>query len=388
MSLTDRKVKTMFFKFTEAQKMMRKMAREFSEKEIAPLDAEMDRKEEFPVELFKKMSQNGFLGVVFPEEYQGGGADTVTGALVVWEIARASASVALSLDAHWLAADTVLYHGTDEQKKKYLPLAAQDTLFAFALTEPGAGSDAAGLLTAAVQEGGEYVLNGTKAWCTNAEVAGVFIIMAKTDKTKGAKGISAFIVEKGNPGLTVGKKEINLGMRGSVQNEVILNNCRVKKEALLGREGDGFKIAMIALDGARISIGAIAGGLCERAIAVSTAYARQRQAFGGPIANLQAIQFMIADMAVGLHAVKLMTFDTAALKDAQVRHTKEAAMTKILGSTHAVKCGLNCIQILGGSGYSRENPAERILRDAKMLEIGEGTTEILKMLVGRTELAG
>jgi len=312
----------------------------------------------------------------------------VTGTLVIYELAKASASVALTLGAHWMSASTILYHGTDDQKKKYLPQAATDTLFSFSLTEPGAGSDAAGLLTTAVLEGDEYVLNGTKAWCTTAEVAGVFVILAKTDMAKGAKGISAFIVGKGTPGLTVGKKEHKLGMRGSVQNEVVLNNCRIKKEALLGREGDGFKIAMVALDGGRISMGAIAGGLCERAIAVATNYAKERKAFGGPIADQQAIQFMIADMAVGLHAIKLMTFDTAALMDAKVRHTKEAAMTKILSSAHAVQCGLDCIQILGGNGYSNENPAERILRDAKLLQIGEGTSEVLKMLVGRTELAG
>lgn len=373
--------------FTTEQSMMQKMARDFAEKEIAHLDAEMDKTQQFPYELFETMKANGFLGIVLPEEYEGGGADSVSGALVLYEISKASASVALTLDAHWLAADTILCHGTEEQKRAYLPRAAADTIFAFALTEPGAGSDASGLISTAVLEGDEYVLNGSKAWCTNAGAAGEFIILAKSDKSKGFKGISAFIVSRDNPGLTVGKKEQKLGMRGSVTNEIVLKNCRVKKDALLGREGDGFKIAMIALDGARISIGAISAGLCERAIRIAKAYANERHTFGVPIAEHQAVQFMIAGMAIGLHAIKLMTFDTAAMKVARQRHTKEAAMLKVFASSHAVKCGLDCIQILGANGYSTENPAEIILRDAKLLEIGEGTTQILNMLIGRTELS-
>ncbi len=377
----------MNFQFTTEQTMMQKMAREFTEKEIAPLDAQMDKSGEFPHDLFDKMKENGFLGVTFPEEYDGGGADSVAGALTIYEIAKGSASVALTLDAHWLAADTILYHGTEEQKQKYLKRACTDTIFAFSLTEPCAGSDAAGIMTNAALEGDQWVLNGTKAWCTNGGVSGVYVILAKTDKTKGAKGISAFIVEAENPGLSVSKKEDKMGMRGSQTTELVLNNCRVPKDALLGKEGDGFKIAMMALDGARISIGAIAAGICERAIKVSKEYAKERQAFGSPIANFQAIQFMIAEMAVGLHATKLMTFDTAAMKAAHKRHTKEAAMTKILGSAHAVKTCLDAIQIMGGNGYSRDNAPERLLRDAKLLQIGEGTTEVLKMLVGRTEIA-
>ncbi len=373
--------------FTAEQKMMQKLARDFAENEIAPLDAAMDKSGRFPHELIEKMQAQGFFGIIFPEEYQGGGADTLAGTLTIYEIAKASASVALTLDGHWLATDTILYHGTEEQKKKYLTRAATDTITAFCLTEPCAGSDAAGIMSSAVWDGGEWVLNGTKAWVTNGGVAGVYVILAKTDQTKGARGISAFIVEADTPGLTVGRKEDKMGVRGSQTTELALNDVRLKKEALLGAEGGGFKIAMMALDSGRISIGAMAAGLIEAALATARGYARERHAFGGPIANLQAIQFMIADMAIALKATQLMTFEAAALKAARQRHTQEAAMAKVFGSRHAVKSCLDAIQILGGNGYSRDNRVERLLRDAKMLEIGEGTTEVLKMLVGRNVLA-
>ncbi|MDR1481133.1 MAG: acyl-CoA dehydrogenase family protein [Synergistaceae bacterium] len=376
----------MFVEFSTEQKMVQKMVREFAEKEVAPLNQEMDR-EGFPHKLFDKMKENGFLGIHFPEKYKGGDGDAVTSALTIYELAKASASVALALDAHWLAADTILAHGSEEQKQKYLARAATDTIFAFSLTEPCAGSDAAGIQTVAEQSGDGYVLNGTKAWCTNGGVSGVYVILAKTDKTKGAKGISAFIVEESNPGLKVGKKEDKMGMRGSQTTELILDDCKVGHDALLGREGDGFKIAMMALDGARISIGAIGAGLSETALKVSKEYAAQRQAFGGPIANLQAIQFKIAEMAIGIEAIKLMTFDVARMKAAGMRHTKEAAMVKVFAGDHSVKCALEAIQIHGGYGYSREYLPELLLRDAKLLQIGEGATEVLLMLIGRTELA-
>lgn len=375
----------MLFEFTEEQNMIRKMVREFTINEIAPLDEKMDN-EGFDHELWDKIKENEFLGIPLPAQYGGSDGDAITSAIVINEIAKGSASVALTLDAHWLAADTILHHGTEEQKQKYLYKAATDTIFAFSLTEPSAGSDAAGLQSTAKLVGDEWVLNGSKAWVTNGGVSGVYIVLAKTDESKGARGISAFIVEEGTPGFTVGKIENKMGMRGSNTTELVLNDCKIPKENLLGKEGDGFKIAMIALDGARISIGAIAAGLSEAAMKVAKEYANQRVAFGKTIGKFQAVQFMIADMAMGIRATELMTFDTAKMKAQGIRHTKEAAMIKVFGGETAMKVCKNAIQILGGNGYSKDYHVERYLRDAKLLEIGEGANEVLRMLVGSTEL--
>lgn len=376
----------MLFEFTDEQKMLGKMVREFTANEIAPLDEQMDN-EGFNYELWDKLKENGFLGIILPEEYGGANGDAVTNALVINEVAKGSASVALTLDAHYLASEAILHHGTEAQKRKYLPKAATDTLLAFSLTEPSAGSDAAGIQTVAVLDGEAWVLNGTKAWCTNGGVAGIYIILAKTDETKGAKGISAFIVEEGYPGFSVGKKENKMGMRGSNTTELILNDCRVPKENLLGKTGDGFKIAMMGLDGARITIGAIAAGLSEAAMKAAKDYANQRTAFGKPIAKLQAIQFMVADMSIGIRSTKLMTFDCAKMRANGMSVTKEAAMVKIYGAEAAMNTCKNAIQVLGGNGYSRDYHVERYLRDAKLLEIGEGAVEVLRMLVGTTELS-
>lgn len=373
------------FEFNEEQKMIQKMVAEFTENEIKPLDAEMD-KTGFHYELWDKIKENGFLGIPFPEKYGGGDGDAITGAITIREIAKGSASVALALDAHWLAADTILYHGTEEQKEKYLYRAATDTIFAFGLTEPSAGSDAAGIQSTAVLDGDEWVINGTKAWITNAKVSGVYIILAKTDGTKGARGISAFIVEEGTPGFSVGKVEDKMGMRGTMTAELIMEDLRVPKENLLGEEGSGFKIAMIALDGARISVGALCAGLSEAAMEIAKEYATQRNAFGRPISKFQAIQFMIADMAIGIRNMEVLTFDTAKMKVEKIRHTQEAAMLKIYSSEATMEICKNAIQILGGNGYSKDYHVERYLRDAKLLEIGEGASEILRMLVGTTIL--
>ena len=376
----------MLFEFTEEQKMIRKMVKEFTANEIAPLDAKMDN-EGFDYGLWEKIKETGFLGIPFPEKYGGSDGDAITGAIIINEMAKGSASVALTLDAHWLAGDTILHHGTVAQKEKYLYKASTDTIFAFSLTEPSAGSDAAGIQSTAKLAGDEWILNGSKAWVTNGGVSGVYVILAKTDESKGARGISAFIVEEGTPGFSVGKKEDKMGMRGSNTTELVLNDCKIPKENLLGKEGDGFKIAMIALDGARISIGAIAAGLSETAMKVAKEYANQRAAFGKPIAKFQAVQFMIADMAMGIKATELMTFDTAKMKAQGLRHTKEAAMVKVFGGETAMKTCKNAMQVLGGNGYSKDYHVERYLRDAKLLEIGEGANEVLRMLVGTTELS-
>lgn len=376
----------MNFNFTEEQLMIRDMVREFTQNEVTPLDEELD-KHGFSHELYEKMKENGLMGIHFPEKYGGAEGDAITSAITVHELAKGSASIALFLDAHWLAADTILYHGTEEQKEKYLHKAATESIFSFALTEPCAGSDAAGIKTTAKLEGDEWVLNGNKAWITNAGVADVCVVLAKTDPDAGAKGISAFIIEKGTPGFSVGKEENKMGMRGSNTAELVLDNVHIPKNQLLGEIGSGFKIAMIALDGARISIGAIAAGLAEHAMKIARDYANERYAFGKPIAKLYAIQEKLADMAIGIEATELMTYSTAKLKTEGKRHTKEAAMVKVFGSEMCMKSCNQAIQVLGGYGYSKEYHVERFLRDAKLLEIGEGTSEVLRMVIGNTVLA-
>lgn len=375
----------MLFELTDEQRMIRKMVREFTENEIKPLDMEMDRNG-FNDALWKKIKENGLLEIPLPEQYGGAGGNAITGAIALREISRGSASVAITLDAHWLATDIVYHHGTEVQKAKYLPMVSEGSIFAFALTEPSAGSDAAGIQSTAEFDGSYWILNGTKAWITNGGISDLYIILAKTDEKKGARGISAFLVEAGTPGFSVGKKEDKMGLRGSVTSELIMNNIRLPKESLLGREGDGFKIAMMALDGARISISAIALGLSEAAREIAVDYATQRTAFGRPISQFQSVQNMIANMDIGIRNTELMMFDTANMKDLGMRHTKESAMLKIYSSEMAMQTCKDAIQVLGGNGYSRDYHVERYLRDAKIFEIGEGTSEILRMLVGSMSL--
>lgn len=377
----------MNFKLTTEQEMIRKMVRDFTEKEVAPYDAEMDRKGEFPWEIIKKMSENGLFGVSFPEEYGGAGADAVCEAITLEELARGSGSVSITLNAHMLCAHPILYFGSEEQKKKYLPdLVAGKKLGAFALTEPAAGSDAAGIQTTATLDGNEYILNGQKAWITNFSVADIVLVAAKTDPEVGAKGISLFIVEKGTPGFIVGDKEDKMGIRGSDTGELIFDNCRIPRENLLGEEGQGFKIAMLALDSGRFGIGAMGVGIAQHAMEEAIKYAKERVAFGKPIAKFQAIQFMIADMAMEIQAARNLVYQAAFKRDNGERFTVDAAMAKLFASEVAMKTTRNAIQIFGGYGYSREYPVERLLRDAKILEIGEGTSEILRMVIGGSVL--
>ncbi|MDI3534378.1 MAG: butyryl-CoA dehydrogenase [Thermosediminibacterales bacterium] len=377
----------MNFELTEEQKMIRKMVREFTEKEVAPRDEEMDRTGEFPYDIMKKMAENGLFGIPYPEEYGGAGADSVCGVITIEELAKGSASVALTLDAHWLAVDAINLFGNEEQKKKYLtPALTGEKIAAFSLTEPVAGSDAAAIQATAELDGDEWVLNGTKAFVTNGDAADIYVIAVKTDKSKGVKGISTFIVEKGSPGFSIGKKEDKMGCRGSITTELILKDCRVPKENLLGKEGEGFKIAMVALDGGRMHVGAMAVGLAEAAKDIAVKYAKERYAFGQPIGNFQAVQFMIADMEMEIEATRLMVYKTATLRDKKIRYSKEAAMVKVFGSEMAMKTAKNAIQILGGYGYTRDYAPERLLRDAKLLEIGEGASEVLRMVIGSTVL--
>lgn len=369
------------FKFTEEQLMIKDMVKEFTANEVEPRDRDMDENG-FDFDLIPKLVDAGLMAIHLPEEYGGGGGDTVTSEIVINEIAKGSASVALFLDAHWLAADMILHHGTDEQKAKYLPQVAEGKVFAFGLTESNAGSDAAAIKSVAEkQEDGSYILNGGKAWITNSGVADYYLIMAKTDPEAGNKGISVFVVPKDAEGLTVGKFEKKMGMRGTGTCELSFDNIKIPAEDRVGAEGRGFMIAMQALDGARVSIGAIASGLMQHAMDKAVKYAKERTTFGKPIYKYQAVGFKFADMAAKIRATDLMIWDTCQMKDEGKRISVEAAELKLLSSRWACEVCDDCIQVHGGNGYSREFDVERFYRDAKLLEIGEGTSEILRMVI-------
>lgn len=373
---------------TPEQLQWQAAARSFAEKEIAPLNRTMDESDVFPTELFEKIARARFFGLSLPSEYGGTGADMVSAAFALVEISKANASVGFTLDAHWLSAETILHFGTEEQKRKYLPRAAANMLCAFALTEPSGGSDAAAILTTAVKDGDDYVLNGVKTWCTNSEVAGVVIVMAKTDPSKGDKGMSAFLVEAGTPGFKVTRKENKMGLRGgSMSCELVLDNCRVPRSALLGREGDGFLVAMKGLDIARICISAVSIGTAEAAYRYSKEHAKKREAFGAPISSFQGIQFKIADMEIGIKAARLLLHEVASMADQKLNHRKESAILKVHASDLAMQSASEAVQILGGNGYSKDYPVEQLFRDAKVLQIGEGTNEVLRMLIGRMAIA-
>ena len=378
----------MDFELTEEQEMIRKMVRDFAEKEIAPVAGEMDEKGEFPWEIIRKMAPLGFLGLPIPEEYGGAGVDNVSFAIAMEEIARASGSIAITLDAHVsLACEAILRFGSEEQKRKYLaPLARGEKLGAFALTEPEAGSDAAAIKTRAVVSGDEWVLNGQKVFITNGSIADVVVVAAVTDPTKGHRGISNFIVEKGTPGFRPGRDEEKMGLKGSVTSQLFFEDCRVPKENLLGKEGEGFKQFLIVLDAGRIAIGAMAVGLAQAALDASIAYAKERVQFGQPIAKFQAIQWMIADMATQLDAARLLVYRAAWLKDRGVRFTREAAMAKLFASEIAERACHAAIQIHGGYGYTKDYPLERFYRDVRLCEIGEGTSEIQRLVIARQVL--
>ena len=378
----------MDFELTEEQEMIRRMVRDFAEKEIVPIAGEMDEKGEFPWETIRKMAPLGFLGLPIPEEYGGAGVDNVSFAIAMEEIARASGSIAITLDAHVsLACEAILQFGSEEQKRKYLaPLARGEKLGAFALTEPEAGSDAAAIKTRAVLSGDEWVLNGQKVFITNGSIADVVVVAAVTDPTKGHRGISNFIVEKGTPGFRPGRDEEKMGLKGSVTSQLFFEDCRVPKENLLGKEGEGFKQFLSVLDAGRIAIGAMAVGLAQAALDASIAYAKERVQFGQPIAKFQAIQWMIADMATQLDAARLLVYRAAWLKDRGVRFTREAAMAKLFASEIAERACHAAIQIHGGYGYTKDYPLERYYRDARLCEIGEGTSEIQRLVIARQVL--
>ncbi|MGQ9598829.1 MAG: acyl-CoA dehydrogenase [Anaerolineae bacterium] len=375
----------MDLELSEEQRLVREMVREFAQKEIAPRAAEVDRTEEFPADNIRKMAELGLMGLPYPEEYGGGGGDYLSYAIAVEEIARACGSTALIYAAHVsLGCGPIYYFGTEAQKRKWLPrLCSGQGLAAFGLTEPEAGSDAGATRTTAVRDGDGYILSGSKMWITSGAIADVVICTAKTDPTAGTRGISCFLVEKGTPGFIPGKNEPKMGLKGSVTSALLFENCRVPAENLLGREGEGFKQMLITLDAGRISIGAMAVGLAQAALDEAKRYAQQRVQFGQPIAEFQAIQWMLADMATEIEAARLMVYRAAAMKDAGVRFTKEAAMAKLFASEVAERAAFKAIQIHGGYGYSREYPVERIYRDQRLCSIGEGTSEIQRLVIAR-----
>ena len=373
----------MDFYLTEAQKQVKNLAREFAENEIAPHIRKFDATGEFPTEIMKKLGEIGFLGITFPEKYGGAGLSYLDYVVIIEEISRVDPSIGLSVSAHnGLCTNHIFMFGSEEQKQKYLPdLCTGKKIGAWALTEPQAGSDAANLLTSAVREGDHYVLNGNKVFTTHAGVGEIIVVMAVTDKSKGKNGISAFIVEKNYDGVIVGKKEDKLGMRASDTCSLTFDGCRVPVENLIGEEGQGYRQAMEILAGGRIGIAALSVGLAQGALDLSLKYAKERKAFGKYIAEFQAIQWKIADMATQIEAARLLTYKAAYLKDQGKDYHLHASMAKYYASEVAVKCANEAVQIYGGYGYIKEYPVEKLYRDAKLLTIGEGTSEIQKIII-------
>jgi alkylation response protein AidB-like acyl-CoA dehydrogenase len=378
------------FELSEEQRMIRQAVREFAEKEIAPRARHVDETGEFPAETFRKMGELGLMGIPFPEEYGGAGGDSVSTAIAIEEVAHACGSTALAYAAHMgLGSAPIMLFGSEEQKRTFLtPAARGKHMAAFGLTEPHAGSDAGATRTTARLDGDGWVINGAKMWITNAPVAGHIIVTAQTEAGKGKNGISALIVPGGTPGMTFGKHEPKMGLRGSVSTAISFEDVRVPKENLLGERGRGFIQFLQVLDGGRIGIGAMAIGLARAAFEAASAYAKERTAFGKPIGAYESVSNMIADMATGIEAARLMIYQAAWLKDQGRPFSKHAAMAKLFASEMGEKTCRDAIQILGGYGYSQEFPVERIYRDQRLLTIGEGTSEILRVVIGRHELGG
>lgn len=378
----------MIFKLSEEQEMIRKTVRDFAESEVAPKAAEMDEKEDYDWSLWDQMADMGLTGIPFPEEYGGAGMDNLSYAIAVEELARVCGSTSVLISAHTSLCAWPIYHfGTEEQKQKYLtPLAEGKTIGAMGLTEPSAGSDAGALKLTAKLDGDDYILNGTKIFITNAGKADTYVIIASTDKSKGYKGTAAFIVEKGTPGFTFGKKEHKMGIRASYTYELVFENCRVPKENMLGQEGMGFKIVMATLDGGRIGIASQALGLAQGAFDQAVEYSKQREQFGKPISANQGLQWMLADMATRIEAARLLIYQAAYLKDNGLPYSKQSAMAKLYASETAMWVTTKAVQIHGGYGYSREYPVERMMRDAKITEIYEGTSEVQRIVIAASVL--
>lgn len=373
----------MDFSISKTEQLFLQMIREFAEKEVKPLAAEIDETERFPKETVKKMAELGLMGIPVPTEYGGAGGSNIMYTMAVEELSRVCATTGVVLSAHTsLCCAPILENGTEEQKKKYLPrLASGEWIGAFGLTEPNAGTDASAQQTTAVKEGDHYVLNGNKIFITNASEANVFIIFAMTDKSQGTRGISAFIVEKDFPGFSIGKKEAKLGIRGSATCELIMENCIVPAENLLGKEGKGFSIAMKTLDGGRIGIASQALGIAQGAMDETVKYTKERKQFGKPLSKFQNTQFQMADLETRIQAARLLVRRAAFLKDSKLPYSPEAAMAKLFAAETAMDMTTKAVQFHGGYGYTREYPVERMMRDAKITEIYEGTSEVMRMVI-------
>ena len=373
----------MNFTLTKEQELVRQMVRDFAVNEVKPIAAEIDVTERFPMENVKKMGELGMMGIPFPTEFGGAGGDVLSYILAVEELSKVCATTGVILSAHTsLCASLINENGTPEQKEKYLrDLCTGNKIGAFGLTEPGAGTDAAGQQTTAVLDGDNYILNGSKIFITNGGVADTFIVFAMTDKSKGTKGISAFIVEKGFLGFSIGKKEDKLGIRASSTTELIFENCVVPKENLIGREGKGFGIAMKTLDGGRIGIAAQALGIAEGALDEAIKYMKERNQFGRPIAAFQGLQWMVAEMSTKIEAARFLVYKAAWLKENKQPYSIDAARAKLYAAEVAMDVTTKAVQLFGGYGYTKEYPVERMMRDAKITEIYEGTSEVQKMVI-------
>lgn len=373
----------MDFSLNKKEELFLQMIREFAENEVKPLAAEIDEQERFPMETVEKMAKIGIMGIPIPVEYGGQGGTNQMYIMAVEELSRVCATTGVVVSAHTsLCMNPILEFGTEEQKMKYLPkLASGEWIGAFGLTEPNAGTDAAMQQTTAVLDGDEWVLNGSKIFITNAGYANVYVIMAMTDKSLGTKGISAFIVEKDTPGFSIGKKEKKLGIRGSATCELIFENCRIPKENLLGEQGKGFKIAMMTLDGGRIGIASQALGIAQGAMDVTVKYTKERKQFGKTIAQFQNTQFQMANLETRVQAARLLVRQAAYKKDMHLPYSVDAAMAKLFAAETAMEVTTKCLQFHGGYGYTREYEIERMMRDAKITEIYEGTSEVQRMVI-------
>ncbi|MEK6581141.1 MAG: acyl-CoA dehydrogenase family protein [Nitrospirota bacterium] len=370
---------------SEEQIMTRDLARQIAEEKVVPVRRELDEKEEFPWEIMKALAQSDLFSLFIPEEYGGLGKGTLELCITIEELSKACLGVSTTYAANALGTYPVLLFGTDEQKKKYLPdIAAGKRLVAFGLTEANAGSDAAGIQTTAKLDGNEYVLNGTKQWITNGGEAEVYTIIAMTDKNRGARGASAFIVEKGTPGFTFGKKEEKMGIRASSTRELVFEDCRIPKENIISKEGMGFIVAMKTLDSSRIGVAAQGLGVAQGAFDEALKFSKQRVQFGHPIISFQAVQHMLADMAIEIEAARALIYSVARYIDSRAKDiTKESAITKVFATDMAMRVTTNAVQVMGGSGYMKEYPVEKMMRDAKILQIYEGTNQIQRNVIGQ-----
>ncbi len=373
------------YMLTEEQQMMRDTVRKLAQNEFAPRAAEIDRERRFPRENIQRMAELGLMGVPIPEEYGGAGCDFLSYIITIEEISRACASTGVILAVHSsLGTLSILYFGTEEQKRKYIPkLASGEYLGAFALTEPNAGSDPSNLSTTARLDGDHYIVNGNKIFITSGGEADVYVTFVRTGQEKGHKGITCLLVDRDTPGFSIGKTEEKMGLHGDVTTELIFDNARVPKGNLLGKENEGFKVAMALLDGGRIGIGAQGLGIAQAAFDVAREYAKQRVQFGKPIAEFQAIQFMLADMATRIDCARMLVYRAARLRDMGLPYSKEASMAKMYATDTAMEVTTNAVQILGGYGYCRDYPVERYMRDAKITQIYEGTNQIQRLVIAK-----